>query len=229
MTQHIVTKGIVLSRTDYQEADRILTVITPDNGKLHIIAKGVRRPKSKLAGGIELFSISDITVLRGRSELKTLVSSRLHKHYGRIVADIQRTMLGYDLLKRVNHSTEDEPDGEYFSVLEAALAGLDDTKLPVDMVDLWFNMALLRVNGNQPELLRDTEDAPLAHDKKYDFDFDTMRFRQHTTGQYTANHIKLLRFANASETPNKLAKLQNSEAYVGVVLALVRNITRQHA
>jgi DNA repair protein RecO (recombination protein O) len=54
----IVTKGIVLTRTDYGEADRILHFLTPDQGKIAGIAKGVRKSKSKLAGGIELFSVS---------------------------------------------------------------------------------------------------------------------------------------------------------------------------
>lgn len=59
----IVTSGIVLNRINFGEADRILTVITPDQGKLSLIAKGVRKEKSKLAGGIELFSVSNISFI----------------------------------------------------------------------------------------------------------------------------------------------------------------------
>ena len=55
------TQAIVLRRTNYGEADRILKVITPQ-GQRSIMAKGVRREKSKLAGGIELFAISDMTL-----------------------------------------------------------------------------------------------------------------------------------------------------------------------
>ena len=50
------TKAIVLRRTDYGEADRILQLLTP-SGKRSVIARGVRKEKSKLAGGIELFSV----------------------------------------------------------------------------------------------------------------------------------------------------------------------------
>lgn len=64
----IVTKGIVLSRTEFGEADRIITVLTTDHGKIRLIAKGVRRIKSKSAGGIELFSVSDITYIPGRRD-----------------------------------------------------------------------------------------------------------------------------------------------------------------
>ncbi|MEJ0073760.1 MAG: DNA repair protein RecO [Candidatus Saccharibacteria bacterium] len=85
-----VTTGIVLTRVDYGEADRIITLITPDQGKLRLMAKGVRRIKSKLAGGIELFSVSNITFIRGRGDIGTLVSSRVLTHYGRIVSDLDR-------------------------------------------------------------------------------------------------------------------------------------------
>lgn len=105
----IVTTAIVLGRTDYGEADRILTLLTPDQGKLRLLAKGVRRVKSKLAGGIELFSVSTITFVRGRGDIGALVSTRLNKHYGHIVQDLDRTMLGYELLKQLNKTTEDEP------------------------------------------------------------------------------------------------------------------------
>ena len=60
------TSAIILKRVDYGEADRILTLLTPDHGKLSLMAKGVRKIKSKLAGGIELFSISTITFAEGR-------------------------------------------------------------------------------------------------------------------------------------------------------------------
>jgi DNA repair protein RecO (recombination protein O) len=106
----ILTRGIVLSRTDYGEADRILTLLTPDQGKIRLIAKGVRKIKSKLAGGIELFSVSDVTFIRGRGDIGTLVSARLDTHYGTIVKDIERVQLGYDLIKQINKSTEDQPE-----------------------------------------------------------------------------------------------------------------------
>ena len=114
----LTTQGIILSRTDFGEADKIITLLTPDHGKLRLMARGVRRAKSKLAGGVELFSVSDITYIKGRGEIGTLISARLITHYGRIVRDVTRTMLGYELIKQLNKVTEDEPEAEYFTLLE---------------------------------------------------------------------------------------------------------------
>ena len=51
-----VNEAIVLSRFDYGEAERILTLITPELGKLKAIAKGIRRPQSRLGGSLEPFA-----------------------------------------------------------------------------------------------------------------------------------------------------------------------------
>ena len=60
----IRTKAIVLRRTNYGEADRILNFLT-EQGVIAAIAKGVRKEKSKLAGAVELFTVSDITHHKG--------------------------------------------------------------------------------------------------------------------------------------------------------------------
>ena len=74
MTERV--RAIVLRRTNYGEADRILQLLTPE-GRRAVMARGVRREKSKLAGGIELFAVSDIVINRGKGELGILTSARM--------------------------------------------------------------------------------------------------------------------------------------------------------
>ena len=52
MSSSLRTDAIVLRRTNYGEADRILQVITPSSGRLSVMARSVRKEKSRLAGGI---------------------------------------------------------------------------------------------------------------------------------------------------------------------------------
>lgn len=228
MKPSIVTKAIVLSRTDYQEADRILTVLTPDQGKLRVIAKGVRRAKSKLAGGIELFSVNDLTILTSTRELKTLISSRLDKHFPHILTDISRTMLGYALLKHIHTVTEDEPEPAYYNVLTAALEGLNNMDIAPGALELWFHMQLLKIGGHAPNLTVDTELADLQADQTYLFDFEHMAFRQQNGGPYSANHIKLLRLAHGSSAPGVFAKVQDTSGYMEACLSLAKNISRHN-
>ena len=227
MKNQIITTGIVLARTDFGEADRILTFLTPDHGKVKVIAKGVRRPKSKLAGGIELLSVSDITVLPGRGDLGTLISSRLISHYGNIVHDINRTMLAYDFMKRINRLTEDAAGEEYFLILQRTLEALNDLDFHRDIIELWFTMQLLNVTGHLPNLQTDTEGQKLRADDEYIFEFDDMAFRGQKGGPFTPNHIKLMRLAYAVDQPLALRQLKDADTCAPDALKLATNLLRQ--
>ena len=62
-------KAIIVRRTDYGEADRIIQCITP-RGQRSAIAKGARRPRSKLAGGIEPLATNELILRRGKARLE---------------------------------------------------------------------------------------------------------------------------------------------------------------
>ena len=62
-----VTEAIVLSRFDYGEADRILTLMTPSGGKIKAIAKGIRRPTSRIGGSVEPFAELRLALAHGRT------------------------------------------------------------------------------------------------------------------------------------------------------------------
>ncbi|HEY1835769.1 MAG TPA: DNA repair protein RecO [Candidatus Saccharimonadales bacterium] len=226
--KQFVTKGIVLSRTDFGEADRILTLLTPDYGKLRLMAKGVRRVKSKLAGGIELFSVSDITFIRGRGDIGTLVSSRLQKYYGEIVKNIDRTMLGYELIKMLNKVTEDEPEPEYFELLEQTFVALDNSGIDLDLIKLWFSMQLLRLGGHRPNLQTDTAGQKLKPDEAYNFDFDKMAFAPDANGNFQADHIKFLRLGFSGNQPKILNQVQGSAKLTADCLPPVQTMLAAH-
>jgi DNA repair protein RecO (recombination protein O) len=190
--KQLVARAIVLSRTDFGEADRIITLLTPDKGKVRLMARGVRRAKSKIAGGIELFSISDITYMTGKGDLGTMISARLDIHYGNIVKDITRVQLGYELIKQLHRITEDEPEADYFDLLHQAFAGLNGD-LDVEVIRMWFLAQLLRLSGSSPNLATDTSGQILIASTLYNFDFDSMSFATHPTARFSAAHIKVLR------------------------------------
>jgi DNA repair protein RecO len=222
-----VTKAAILSRTEYGEADRILTLLTPDFGKLTLLAKGVRRVKSKLAGGIELFSLSEITFIQGRGSMGTLVSTRLIKHYATIVTDIERTMLGYDLIKQLNKLTEDQPEEAYFTLLQDAFIALDDKTISLPVIKLWFPVQYLRIGGRAPNLQTDSTGGKLSIDQRYDFSFDHMAFASNPErGRYTADHIKFLRLAFAGHPAKVLSQVQGSDGLVAACAPLVHTMAQ---
>lgn len=217
--QQITTQAIVLSRTNFGEADRIVTLLTPDHGKVSGLVKGVRKPKSKLAGGIELFSVSDITYIPGRGELATVISTRLVRHYAGIVKDLERTNAGYELIKMLHKATEDSPEQEYFALLDTAFASLDDSSIDLQLIRAWFLAQLLKLAGHSPNLQTDIEGYKLAADKTYDFNFDTMSFQSSRAGRdsFGADQIKFLRLLFSDNNPQKL---QNVTGAAGLAVHL---------
>jgi len=227
----LLTTGIILRRTDYGEADRIISLLTPQHGKLSLVAKGVRKVKSKLAGGIELFSVSQLSYLQPRtgSGLGTLVSARLEKHYDRIVKDIDRTMLGYDLIKQLDKATEDNPEPEYFQLLQQAFEALNDASIDRKLIKLWFDAQLLRLSGHTPNLRTDTSGAKLEVGSRYDFSHDDMTFLSRPEGTYSTDEIKFLRLIFNGNTPEVLAKIGGSETLTQQVGQLVNFMHQQYA
>jgi DNA repair protein RecO (recombination protein O) len=217
----IITKGIILTRTDYGEADRIITLLTPDQGKIRLLARGVRRIKSKLAGGIELFSVSDIAYIRGRGELGTLISSRLQKHFMHIVSDISRTMLGYELIKQLNKETEDTPEPAYFDLLIQLFDALDDTSINVNVIKIWYAIQLLSLGGHTPNLYYDDTGCALNASLSYNFDHYNMAFTPIDSGKFNAKHIKFLRLGFSGNSPKILEKVQVSIGLVNECSNLV--------
>lgn len=220
----IVTGGIVLARTNYGEADRIITILTPDHGKLTLLARGVRKPKSKLAGGIELFSVSSITFIEGRGSMGTLVSARLEEHFGKIVKYIDRVQLGYELIKRLDRATESQTEPNYFHMLRATFAALNDPMIGTTLIRFWFDAQLLALAGYTPNLETDVRGRKLSAEQTYIFDFDSTAFTAHTAGKFTANHIKFLRLVFAGQLPVKLQQIRSIPELLQPVVPLVQTM-----
>ena len=189
------TKAIILRRTNYGEADRILKMITP-LGQRSVIAKGVRREKSKLAGGIELLAISDIVIQAGKGDLGILTSARLVHFYRHIMGDYDRLQFGYEAINLVSKASEmiDEPD--WYDVLSEVYMGLDNLSIPLQLVQSWFYIRYAGLSGYEINLSRDVAGNLLEPTKTYMYDPVERGLRRSDQGDVTADHIKFLRIIN---------------------------------
>lgn len=78
---YLSTEAVVLSRRNFGEADRIITLFTRDQGKITVLAKGVRRPRSKKAGHLEIGSWCKVFIARGKN-LDLLTEVELKRAFG---------------------------------------------------------------------------------------------------------------------------------------------------
>ncbi len=191
------TFAIVVHRTNYGEADRIMSIITPDNGKLNVIARGVRKEKSKLAGGIELLAETELTLYEGKGDLRIVTSARLEKFYKNILSDYDKLQLAYYVLKDINRASEVVPEPEFYELTRQALQALNDEAINYKIVSIWYRLQMAILLGVGLNLSTDQEGDKLLADERYRFIPTESVFVLDARGEYTANHIKLLRLASA--------------------------------
>lgn len=114
-TKHYSSEGIVLARRNYSEADRILVVYSKHYGKISLLAKGVRKPKSRKRGSLEVFSRTKFTASRGRN-LDILTEVELIDSYKHIRKDLRKASLAYFFVEVVNRLVQAEEKNYQFYI-----------------------------------------------------------------------------------------------------------------
>ena len=185
------TLGIVLRRTNYGEADRILNIITPV-GKVSTIAKGVRKSRSKLAGGVEMFTLSELIIHQGRSEMGVVTSARMVKHYDEIIKNYEKMELAGFVLKGISKYAEHTNSDGWFKITQQSLEGINDG-MDLLLVKEWFILNLMLTSGEEVNLYRDSDGERLAEEMNYDWDMYEKVFKKNENGEYGADEIKLMR------------------------------------
>lgn len=217
------TRAIVLRRTNYGEADRILTLLTPQ-GQRSVIARGARREKSKLAGGIELFTISDVVIQQGKGDLGILSQVRMIKFYGHILEDYDRLQFAYAAIGAIVKASQHVDEPEWFGVLSEVYMGLDVPTIPLQLVESWFYLHYAELMGYELNLRADMSGNPLEPGKKYRYDVSERGLRAAEQGDVTADHIKILRLL-ATRPIGTIVQVGGLEALLPDVWLLAR----QHA
>jgi DNA repair protein RecO (recombination protein O) len=145
------TDAIIIGRTDYGEADRILRILTPEQGKQAAIAKGTRRLKSRSGGHLELFGEVSLMLAPGRN-LSVVASAQVKWYPHDLTGDYDRLGLAYMAATMIDRLIEENhPQPEIYDCLREALHALDSGVSGV-YFELWFKLRLLRLLGYQPEL-----------------------------------------------------------------------------
>jgi len=145
------TEAVVLKRSDFGEADRILTLYTPERGKVRVLAKGIRRITSRKAGHLELFVRSRLLVHGGR-DLDIVAQAESVETYRPLREDLRRAACAYFVAELLDGFTgEEEGQAAVYDLLVETLRRLSAVR------DLWlathyFEMRLLGLLGYRPEL-----------------------------------------------------------------------------
>ena len=218
-------QAIVLKRTNYGEADRILQLITED-GKLSVLAKGVRKERSRLAGGIELFSLSEICVHHGKGELGVLTGARLIEFYSSICGNLDAMEFAGSCLRDVPKRSEQVDSPDFFNLLAQTLRELNRHLPKIDLIRAWWLLNLARASGEDVNLRVDTSGNKLRPDKTYSWNSaDNALELSDGHGNITSDHIKLMRLM-VSAPLALILNVQNTSSLTGDISYIAKCIAQ---
>jgi DNA repair protein RecO (recombination protein O) len=145
------TEAIVLRRTDFGEADRLLTVFTPERGKLRLIAKGARKPTSRKSGHLELFSHTKFLVAVGRN-LDIITQAETLEPFVALREDLLRTTYAYYVAELADAFTAERDESPpLFDLLTDAFGWLCIAR-DLALAARYYELHLLGLVGFQPQL-----------------------------------------------------------------------------
>ena len=145
------TTGIVLGRTNFGEADRVIRFITAEHGKVSAVAKGTRRSKSKSGGHLEPFGEVSLMLASGRN-LDVVTSARLMWYPHELAANYDRLGLAFMVASLVDRfALAGEPQPELYAHTREALASIESGQSG-PLIELWFKLRLLSFSGLKPGL-----------------------------------------------------------------------------
>ncbi len=145
------TEAIIVKKTKLGEADRILTLYTPELGKIQAVARGVRRPRSKLAGHLELLTHSLVSLARGRN-LDTITGSQTIHSFLPLKSDLGLTSYALYATELVTQFTADHIENRpLFRLLLETMQQLCQAGNS-ELVLRYFELHLLNEVGYRPQL-----------------------------------------------------------------------------
>src|SRR5512136_2469477 len=141
-----------MHRTDIGEADRLLTVLARERGKLRLNAKGARKVGSRKSGHVELFVRSRMLIAKGRGEIDIVSQVETLDAYRGLREDLTRSTYAHYVVELADAFAEEGSEQpELFDLLAEGLKWIETTNnLP--LAARFFEMQLLALAGFQPQV-----------------------------------------------------------------------------
>lgn len=145
------TDAILLRVVDYRDADRIVTLLTRELGKVAVMARGARSSRRRFGGALEPYALLRAEVALGRGEVGRLGQAQVQRAFPRILVDLQRITLAGAALELVREiAPQREPDERLFDATVELLDVLDAAQRAREELLLAFQIRVLSIAGFTP-------------------------------------------------------------------------------
>ena len=149
---YLTVRGLVLRVTPYKDTDAILTILTKDQGKLSVKARGLRRKNSPLVAPCQLLAYGEFTLFsyRGMYTINEARSIELFQGLHRDIVDLSLGTYFAQVADVV--SLEDAPGGELLSLVLNCLYAISSTKISHMQIKSVFELRCAAISGYLPDL-----------------------------------------------------------------------------
>ena len=147
---HLTTKGLVLREVNYKESDKILTVLTAEEGKLTVSARGCRKKGSAIAAASQLLVWSEFPLYeyQNRWAVKEAVTER---QFGDVRSDLDKLSLASYFAEVTEAlSREGQPEPELLSLTLNSLHALEKLPYPAALIKTAFEWRAMALAGYEP-------------------------------------------------------------------------------
>lgn len=149
---YLTTKALVLRVTDYNDKDALLTLLTPEHGRLTAKARGLRRKNSPLVAPCQLLAYGEFTLFDYRGMYTVNEAQSVNLFHG-LRRDLTKLSLGTYFAQAAEVlSQEDLPSPELLSLVLNCLHALDKLDKPEPMVKAVFELRAAELAGYLPDL-----------------------------------------------------------------------------
>ena len=148
----VKTKGIIIAEKIMSDFDKMLTILTPNMGKIECVAKGARRPKSLLMAGTQFLCFGDYLLYKG-SENYSMNSVETIELFYNIRTDLDKLKYAVYITKIVNDvTTENQNNYKVLQLYLNTLYVISNTEKDLEFVISIFRLRLLSIIGYRPEI-----------------------------------------------------------------------------
>ena len=146
------TQAIVLSRSDYRDNDSILTLFSPDDGRVDVLCRGCRKPRSPLMNAAELFTMGEFVLFSGKGHEAVHACTVIESFYP-LRLDYTRlrhaALMASACLKTIQPG---ESMGHLYILLARSLKRLAYEELDPEVVTTAFLLHFVTLSGFKPRL-----------------------------------------------------------------------------
>lgn len=149
----IKTSGIIIKQINYDEADKILTIMTKDYGKIQALAKGARKTNNRFLASTQLFCYSNFIFYQGKS-MNYINQAELRESFYNLRKNLRDFTYASYIIELINAATQEhQREEKYFYLLIHTLKHMTYTKeIDLDIITLAFQVKLMALSGYAPHL-----------------------------------------------------------------------------